>query len=350
MVTRADVARLAGVSTAVVSYVVNDGPRPVSESARARVLAAIEELGYRPNHIARALTARRSNTIGLIVPDNTNPYFADFARAIEDAAFRRDYVILLGNTAEERSRECSYIRTFFDRQVDGLLLVSNAHYEELPSLLRPGVPTVAVVDRPLTGVDVSTLKVDNEGGARMATAHLISHGHRRVACIAGPADAAPTTERLTGWRSALTDTGSAARPGAVVHSEFSRSGGYRAAYALLDRRDCATAVFASTDHQAIGALRAVADLGLRTPDDVAIAGFDGVEEGAFTVPGLTTVRQPIEDMARRAVECLLDHVDSKSTDLVHEVFPLSLVRRGSCGCAEPHLTASPHTWKGVDHA
>lgn len=330
--TRDEVAKRAGVSTAVVSYVLNDGPRGVSDDARARVLEAVAALDYRPNEVARALRARRTRTIGLVVPDNANPFFAELALAIEDESFSRGYALLLGNSDQELEREESYIRTFLQRQVDALLLISVSTAPDLTAL--EGRATTAVVlDRSLPGGSVGTLVADDEGGALEGVRHLVEHGHRRIGLIAGPDDVAAALERRRGWSRALDEAGLPASEDLVATSPFTRSGGYVAARELLARRPRVSAAFVSSDVQAIGFLRAATDAGLRVPDDVAVVSFDGIEDSAYSVPRLTTLQQPLELIANRAIERLLDDVDPQAAPL-HEVVPVRLAVRGSCGCPD----------------
>ncbi|RIQ22863.1 LacI family DNA-binding transcriptional regulator [Jiangella rhizosphaerae] len=339
MVNRNDVARHAGVSVAVVSYVLNDGPRPVSAATRAKVLDAVRELDYRPNRVASALRSRRTWSIGLVVPDNSNPFFAQLAHAIEDDAFARGYSLLLGNASGDRAREQTYLETFQDRQVDGLIVVSNRPTAELARAVEGGVPLVVVSDHPVAGLPaVSTVKADNAGGARLVTEHLLGHGHRRIGCVLGPRDSAPSGERYAGWRQALEAAGVAPDDGLVRWTSFSRSSGHLAGIELLSRDEPPTAVFAATDHQAFGVLRAAADLGLNVPGDVAVMGFDGIAEADYSVPRLATAKQPITDMAARAVELLLRERHGGTE--VHEVFPMTLLTRGSCGCPDPRTTVT----------
>ncbi|MFB9476568.1 LacI family DNA-binding transcriptional regulator [Nonomuraea salmonea] len=339
MVTRNDVARLAGTSPAVVSYVINNGPKPVSEAARKRVLAAVEQLGYRPNAVARSLRSRRTWTIGLIASDSTggkSPFFGQFTRACEEVAWQRGYSVLLGNSAEDPERAEGYVRRFMERRVDGLVLMRVPVSVERAAELR-GVPVVTIDHE--APAHFSRLAVDDEEGGYQATRHLIAHGHRRIGYVAGPLDVTPVGLRADGWRRALHEAG--AQPDAdlgalVAEGELSLEGGYDTALRLLSRPDRPTALFASTDDQAIGAMRAAADLGLRVPDDVAVAGFDGAREAAYTVPGLTTISQPIDEMARHATETLVGAIE-EAAEPVTKIFSASLVTRGSCGCPEPHL-------------
>lgn len=326
--TRADVARRAGTSTAVVSYVLNGGPRPVAPATRARVEKAIEELNYRPDRIARALAARRTETLGLVVPDITNPFMSDVARAVEAAASARGYTVLLANSAIDQKREQAHIEHLIDRRVDGILLASvglePAFAEEIN---RSGVPVV-VLDRRVDGLDGATVTVDNAGGALEAASHLIGHGHRRVACITGPPALRPTAERRKGWAEAVAGHGLARRACPVVTARIDRRAGYDAAIRLIRRPRPPTAVFVATDEQAFGVLRAAADLGLVVPDDLAVASFDGIAQAAYAVPGLTTMAQPVDNMAGRAVDLVLSGAAGD------EVLAVQLVRRGSCGCPD----------------
>ncbi len=335
VVTRNQVARLAGTSSAVVSYVVNNGPRPVAAATRTRVLAAIDELGYRPNGLARALKVRRTLALGLVVPDSSNPFFAELARVIEDAAYQHGYTLLVGNAADDDQRETSYVRAFGERQMDGLLLISSEGSRSVVEELDHLRAAVVVVDRFLPGVQAATIVADNQGGGRAATAHLIGHGHVRIACLAGPSDLTPSADRHRGWARALAEAGLDPEPGLLLRGRFDRLAGYQATRRLLGQSRPPTALFASTDTQAIGALKAVADAGRRVPDDLAIASFDGIAESAYTIPGLTTVQQPIELMGRRAIDRLLDRLHAPQGPPTAEVLPVQLLLRGSCGCREP---------------
>jgi LacI family transcriptional regulator, galactose operon repressor len=328
-VRRADVAKLAGTSPAVVSYVLNGGPRGVAPQTRERVLAAIEQLGYRPNGIARSLRMNRTMTLGLVIPDNANPFFAELARAIEEEAFAQEYTLLIGNSSEDDERQTTYVRTFLARQVDGLFLVpAHGPVSCVADLQRAKTPWVTL-DREVPGVAPAVL-VDNRGGAYDATKHLLEHGRRRIACLAGPEDVMPATDRVAGWRTALTEAG--VQPDAVWHASFGRRAGYRAARELLaDDNDRPDALFVASDEQALGVLRAVAELGLDCPGDLAIASFDGVAAASYSTPALTTAAQPFRRLAEAAVAHLLDQDANAET----EVLPTTLVRRGSCGCDDP---------------
>ncbi|MFG6192511.1 LacI family DNA-binding transcriptional regulator [Nonomuraea sp. JJY05] len=348
--TRNDVARLAGTSPAVVSYVINNGPRPVSESARQRVLDAIKQLGYRPNAVARSLRSRRSWTIGVIASDSAggkSPFFGQFTRACEEVAWQRGYSVLFGNSAEDPARAEGYVRGFLERQVDGLVLMRVPISADQAEEMRGRVPVVTI-DHAAPPF-FSRLAVDDEEGGYQATRHLLEHGHRRIGFVGGPLDITPVRLRAAGWRRALQEAGAgleaglavegelAKEAGLVEEGELSLEGGYEAALRLLSSPSRPTALFASIDGQAIGAMRAAADLGLRVPGDVAVVGFDGAREAAYTVPGLSTISQPIDEMARHATETLVGAIESEGVEPVTKIFSATLVTRGSCGCPEPRL-------------
>lgn len=345
-VRRSDVARLAGTSPAVVSYVLNGGPRGVAAATRARVLAAVEELGYRPNGVARSLRMKKTMTLALVVPDTSNPFFAELSRAVEEAAFEHGYTLLIGNAAEDDARQTAYVHTFLQRQVDGLFLVpAHGPASCVSEIERTQTPWV-VLDRQMADTTTTpAVLVDNRGGAMAATKHLLEHGYRRIACIAGPEDVMPATDRVAGWRDALAEAGVPAA--AVKHVPFGRRSGYLAARQLL-ADDPVEAVFAASDEQALGVLRAATELGLRCPDDVAIASFDGIAASAYSTPALTTMTQPFRELGRVAMARLLAHMAGADTEAGSSVLPVELAVRGSCGCADPPGGDLPLGHFGID--
>ena len=335
-VTRNDVARLAGVSPAVVSYVINSGPRPVSADARSRVLKAIAELGYRPDGLARSLRLGRSHAIGLVLPDTTNPFFAEMAQAVEDAAYATGYAVLICTTSDDMERERAHIVNLASRRVDGLILMSARPDQDLSGFTGLGIPVVAM-DRSPDDSPVSTIRVDNALGARLGTKHLIEHGHQRIAIVAGPVATGVSRSRVKGFQRAMTAAGLSR--GQVVEAAFDFQGGHRAGHALLTMPDHPDALLISSDVQAIGVLSAAAELGRRVPEDLAVVSFDGTRAGAFAVPALTSVAQPTAAMAARAVDLLRRSGD----DLLHLTLKPELVRRRSCGCraSDIHSATEP---------
>ena len=325
-----DVAQRAGVSTSTVSHVVN-GTRYVSAGLRARISEVMQELDYRPNSLARSLRVRESRTIGLIVPDNTNPFFAEVSRAIEDIGFHEGYSVFLCNSDGRVEKERAYVNSLVTKRVDGIIFItSGGAIAPLQDLTRHDTPVV-VVDRevPLSLADLVLL--DNQTGGQLATRHLISLGHRRIGCITGPSMLTPSADRVLGYREAMDEADIPAKPEWIVAGDFRPAGGEAGMRELLDQPDAPTAVFACNDLMAIGALRAIRSAGLNVPADVSIVGFDDIPLASEVVPPLTTVAQPVEEMARIAVGLLLSRISDKR-DLTqterHVLSPL-LVERES---------------------
>ncbi len=324
--TRADVARLAGVSSAVVSYVVNDGPRAVAPATAARVRDAIERLGYRPNLTARALRRGATDMIGLVLPSGSNPFFAEFAVEIEREAALRGVAVMMASSGGDPARERRLLDSLAGRQVDGILLAPAVMDPALSTTDRAETRTV-VFNRvgPLPGF--RTLGPDFAGGAASVVDHLIDvHGASSVVLGSGLVRNSAPNSREQGWRNALARHGRPA--GAVIDAEFSRAGGYRMGLTLLDG-GLPDAVFTSSDLQAVGLLRALHEAGVRVPGDLAVVCFDGTSESEYAWPALTVARQPIAAMAHAAVDAVLDSV---ALPAGHQSFATELVIRRSCGC------------------
>lgn len=329
MVTRNDVARVAGVSTAVVSYVLNGGPRPVAPATAERVRRAITELGYRPNGVARALVTSRTYALAFIVPDVSNSFFATLSQLVETAAFERGYTVLLGNTMEQPDREVEYVEAFRQRAVDGFIVAPTVVPSDALAGLASGIDRIVLIDRDGDRTDISRVMVDNEEGGYLATRHLVEHGHSRIACLTGPATVSNARQREAGWRRAMEEAGHPT-DGLSVRTDFSREQAFQATLDLLDQDIAPTAVFATADEQALGVYRAARDRVVRIPQDIAVVSFDSADTAPYLTPGLTAVGQPLEEMARAAVSRLLEQlVDPQVT---HDVMPVHLIARGSCGC------------------
>jgi LacI family transcriptional regulator len=324
--TRADVARHAGVSTAVVSYVVNDGPRRVAPHTAARVRAAIEALAYSPNVAARTLRKGSSEMVGLVVPDIANAYFAELAGAVELVAAEHGLLVALASSQAREDVERDLMAELSARNVDGLL-VSTVRPPDLVPPPPPGHrPTVLVnVTRPYAGY--SAVGADSRRGAFEVVDHLIAvHGHTSVALVIGESTERLPEPREGGFADAFAAHG--LPPGPVVRTVFSRTGGYEATRQILSWRHRPAAVFLSSDDQAAGAYRAVREAGLECPDDIALVAYDGTSQSEFCWPPLTVSRQPIEAMARAALSTVLGLAPGPA----HQEFRTELVVRRSCGC------------------
>jgi LacI family transcriptional regulator len=340
VVTRDDVATRAGASVAVVSYVVNGGPRPVSAATRARVEAAIAELGYRPNGLARALKRGRTNVIGLLVPDSSNPFFAAMSHAIEEQASAAGFVVLLGNSAGSAQREEAFVKALLEQRVDGIVLLGTEDEAKAALSLAASTVPVVVLHRTLAWIGnksaewspTAVVSVDNESGGFEATRHLSQHGHAVVGCIAGPEGVLPSDERVAGWRAALGRLTVEDAP--LVREPFTREGGYHAASQLFSQHPSPAALFVCSDEQAIGVLRYAAEAGLSIPNDVAVVSFDGTRDGLFTTPTLTSVVQPMAEISRIAMSQILDSLNGSETSPPGQVHTLPFALRvgESCGC------------------
>ncbi|MBF6065905.1 LacI family DNA-binding transcriptional regulator [Nocardia terpenica] len=330
-VTRADVARLAGTSPALVSYVLNGGPRRVAPATRARIEAAIAELGYRPNVSARSLRMNRGHALGMVIPDGANPFFAELAAGIELAAFARGYPLFIGNAAGDEERERAYVRSFIDRRVEGLLAISSSWGTGIADACEAAEMVLVAVDRVIDPRRCAHVLCDSVAGARAAVAHLVEHGHREIACLSGP-HVSTAEDRVLGYRNALAEAG--LPEGRIVRTDFGGAAGYHALSELLHGTPRPTAVFVTSDLQAMGMLRAAYDAGLRVPDDLAVIAFDGIEYARYTRPGLTTMTQPTRRMGELAVDLLLEQIDSHTSRPGVVRLSAELKTRGSCGCSD----------------
>ncbi len=303
-----DVAEQAGVSVTTVSHVMNQS-RPVSDELRARVLSAMQELGYKPNRLARSLRQGRTYTIGMIVPDSANPFFAEVARGIEDTTFGNGYSLILCNSDGDLEKELFYADHLAEKQVDGILFIAAGVSSEHIVLLKRRQIPVVVVDRDLLDVAVDAVLTDNRGGGYLATRHLIELGHRRIACITGPSDITPSAERVAGYRQALREVEIPVDEGLILRGNFDFESGYRAAEDLLARSPRPTAIFACNDLMAVSVLSAANRRGLRVPEDLSVVGYDDIRLASFTVPLLTTVQQPKHEIGVLAATWLLDRIE-----------------------------------------
>ncbi len=317
MATIKDVARHAEVSVTTVSHVVN-GTRHVSAEGRERVEQAIRALGYVPSAIARSLKRNNTRTLGMLIPNSSNPYFAEIVHAVEDRAFGAGYNVILCNTNDEPHRQGSYLQVLAERRIDGLIVVSTGQDATLPTQLAGlQVPTV-LVDREVEideqpGDLVETAHMQ---GGLLATQHLLALGHRRIACIHGPAGLRPSEQRIAGWRSALAAAGCEHGDALLWNGHFTSQGGHDAMQAMLAACAAAgsappSAVFVCNDLMAMGALCAAHERGLRVPESLSLVGFDDIELAAFTSPPLTTVAQPKLRIGALAVEMLLERIDGR---------------------------------------
>jgi LacI family transcriptional regulator len=333
MATIKDVALKAEVSVTTVSHVVND-TRHVSAKVRERVELAIRELGYVPNAMARSLKSNTTSTMGMLIPNSSNPYFAEIVRIVEDRCFGAGYTLVLCNTDDEPHRQSVYLQVLAERRIDGLIVVSTGEGDDdalTKQLAGLRVPTV-LVDREVANPACDLVETAHMQGGLLAVRHLLSLGHKRIACIGGPAGVIPSEQRIEGWRMALAEAGATpdiAKDALLWRGGFTSQGGYEAMHAILRTEQKPSAVFVCNDLMAIGALRAAHESGVRVPDELSIVGFDDIELSAYTSPALTTVAQPKERIGALAVDMLLERVGGKRRDARKVVLQPELCVRAS---------------------
>lgn len=330
--TLEEVARLAGVSRATASRAINGGNR-VSAHAQAAVDEAVHALGYSPNPAARSLVTRRTDSVALVVPEPddrlfSDPFFARTLRGVSRVLAERDLqlVLLMARPGPEEQRMLRYLR---NRHVDGALVVSHHEADSLADHLAALDLPCAFVGRPWTSAErVSYVDTDNVAGSRLATEALVERGCRRIAVLAGPADMTAGQDRLQGFQEAMSAAGLAVE--GVVHGDFTERGGESAAARLLGEAPGLDGLVVASDLMAMGALRSLAASGRRVPDDVAVVGYDDLGVAESTDPPLTTVRNPIAEMAQQATRLLLEQVEGgRGSHPMRVIFPPSLVRRAS---------------------
>jgi len=327
--TLEQVAERAGVSRSTASRAINGGLR-VSPRAQASVDAAVSELGFTPNRAARSLVTRRTSSVALVVPEPdervlTDPFFASTINGLNAALRDTDLqlVLVMARPEDIATRTLGYL---CGGHVDGAVVVSHHQHDVLADeLQRCGVPNV-FVGRPFRGGHrVRYVDVDNTGGGRMATEHLIGIGRRRIGTIAGPQDMSAGLDRMAGWSAALDEAGLATD--AVAYADFTTAGGARAAAQLLAEHADIDALFVASDLMAVGALTVLAGAGRRVPGDVAVVGYDDLGAATATSPTLTTIINPVVAMARTAGEMLIDLLDGKKVDQAPVIFAPELVIR-----------------------
>lgn len=343
MASLKDVAQHAGVSTATVARVLS-GRIPVSETLAARVQQSVTELNYVPNGVARSLSRGKTNLLGLLVADITNPFYAEVARGLEDEAAKQGYHVLVGSSDFDIDRESDLLASFATRVVDGVALVSTSGMTtSMERLLDSRMPTVFVDRPPGNEGRAPVIRTDNLTAAHDAIAYLIGLGHRDLAMISGPVTLSTASERLEGFRTACTEAG------LLLHEENIRAGflgiegGYTAMREVLELDPRPTAVFSFNNMLTIGALRALREAGVHVPAELSLITFDDMDLFPFVDPPITAIAQPTYQMGVEAARTLMDILSGRDTSAKGTVLSSELRLRSSC--APP-----PQKPDEVDHA
>ncbi|MEU1303613.1 LacI family DNA-binding transcriptional regulator [Streptomyces shenzhenensis] len=331
MATISDVARMAGVSTSTVSHVIN-GTRPVRDETRSRVEQAVRATGYRRDSLARALRRSRTDSIGLIVTDVSEPAFAAMARGVEREAMDAGLTVLLANSGEDAQLEARALEVLAERRVDGLLIapVARSHRETITAVIDRGTPVV-LIDR-LGGVKADQVGAENTAPMRELVLHMASHGHRRIALAAGDTGVSTIAERRRGYLEALDEAGLDVDDALIVTGS-GRAADTRERTTSLLRQHRPSAVVAASTETAVGVLAAAKGLGLTAPQDFAFATFDGFPHTDLFRPGITAVAQPAHEIGATAMQLLLSRIDGSLTSRPRTVrLEPEITYRESCGC------------------
>ncbi len=344
-----DVAREAGVSTATAARALG-GYGSVRESTRERVLAAAEQLGYRANSLARSMITGSTRTLGVVMSDIENPFFRRSLRGIADTARAQGFEVLLANTDEELDKEETAVRVMTERRVDGLVVcpADSGDRSHLREVIAAGIPVV-LLDRSVAGLQADTVGIDNRKAARVATEHLLAHGHRDIAILTGGthtmlermlradmrgverASATTVGARAAGFRDAMTAAGVPIRPELISSGGYRREDGEAETARLLALENRPTAILAFDAMQSLGAFHAIARAGIRCPEDVSLLGFDDTEWADLVSPPLTVVAQPTYEIGVAACRLLLSRIEGAGGAVAHRRLPTELIERGSVG-------------------
>lgn len=334
-----DVAQTAGVSIATVSAFLNNTSN-VSPDLTRRVDAAIRDIGYQRNAVARSLKIGSTRTIGLTVADIRNPFFTDVVATIQQVLSKAGYAVMLCSNEEDTAKQDEQIKLLLDRMVDGLIVAPAGEDEIMKRLVTSTRKPVVLIDRVCDGLDIDAVVLDNRKGAFDATAYLIGLGHRRIGYLSGPSNTSTGRDRLAGYRAALIDSGVAFVPEMIREGHFREADGYRAAMQLLTMTDRPSAIFSANNLMVIGAMRAIRDMGLACPDDISVACMDDFPWADVFSPRLTTIAQPVDAIGEQAANLLLDRLAGRAPDHSRQiVLHGRLTIRGSCRPFSPSRSA-----------
>jgi LacI family transcriptional regulator len=326
-----DIAKMANVSHMTVSRVLNNDPK-VREITKQRILKLVEKYNFKPDARARNLVLKRSNLLGLIVPDIRNPFYSELSRGIEDKANSSNYNVIFCSTDGKPGRIENYVNLMRDTGVDGLIFATSQHSDPvIEKLIEERFPLICV-SRKLRGENFNYVVVDNFRGAYEMTKHLVHIGYRKIAIISGPSTVSTGLDRLRGYKKALTDHNIDLIPDYIIQGPFEKVTGYEGAIHLLKMKDKPEAIFSGSDYIAMGVIDAVSEHGLDIPKDIAVVGFDDTQFASNKRIMLTTVSQGQYRMGNLAVQILIDVLNKKGRDYTHKVvLEPKIIIRESCG-------------------
>lgn len=331
-ITIKDIARLAGVSTTTVSKVINNKDESISQATRDRITSLMKEYDYTPSTVARSLVTKKTNTIGLIIPDIRNPFFPELARGVEDRANSAGYNIIFCNTDNKIEKEDEYLKILAEKMVDGIIMAASSKRDERLATVKGYSVPVVLVDRDID-VEMDYVKgrvfTDNFKGALIAVEHMINQGVKKILFISGPLTNKASIERLEGYKYALKENGLEYDEGYLLEGEFNEDWGWEAARDAVETGIDFDGIFCGNDLIAIGAVKSLKEIGLSVPEDISVIGFDDIYVSRLIEPELTTVRQPKYEMGFEAVEMLLRILEGKRLKDVRLILQPDLIIRDS---------------------
>jgi DNA-binding LacI/PurR family transcriptional regulator len=334
-VTIRDVARLAGVAPSTVSMALSNNSE-IAVETRLLVREAAAKLQYIPNHAARSMRGELQRALGVVIPHSSahvfsHPYFMDILGGITTVANEHDFVVILSTAREEEHGDSAYIKMLRAQRVDGVILASAALFDRhVMELAVSGYPFVFLGRYPLNA-DITSVGIDDIGGADMMTSHLLARGYNPIVHVTGPLQHLSAADRRDGFRRALGRAGIASREEDLIEGDYSEASGRAAAQQILNRPRLPRAIFAGNDEMAYGILDVLRERGLRVPEDIALAGFDDLAIARVMTPALTTVHQPIVQLGATAAERLIALVEHKALPESQTILPVTLTVRASCG-------------------
>lgn len=336
MATMKQVASRAGVSISTVSHVINK-TRHVSDDVQDSVNKAIRTLNYFPSAVARSLKVAQTHTIGMVIPNNSNPFFAELIRGIEGVCFDKGYAVILCNTDDKPEKQAKYIQVLLEKRVDGLIVISSGYDPDLVRLLSSRRIPEVTIDRAIPGLVSDNVYVNHELGGYLATRHLLSLGHTQIACLSGPEELSSGNDRMAGYLRALKESQVTVNRSWLIRGEFSSQSGYECMQKLLALPDQPSAVFACNDLLAMGAMCAAHEQGIDIPDDLSIVGFDDIQLASYTCPPLTTMAQPKQEMGEMVANMLIKRMQNKDLPIQQQVFQPELRIRKSTAPPNPNI-------------
>lgn len=327
MTTIKDVARRAGVAPSTVSNFLTGNAR-VSPPTAKRIQEAIDELGYIPNLAARSLRVKHTKTLGLIVPDISNPFFSEIVRTINHVSQRMEYALILCDSGGDGAREKSLLANLLSQRVDGILMIHTGHRDDYAELAKEAARPIVFVDRAVDGI--RSVETDNYTGGKLAARHLLGLGHQHIGILAGGTHVRNVQKRLEGFMAEVRDHGFEIDPSYIISGEQTLETG-REVDLLLKMRKPPSAIFATNDIIALGAWRKLSEMGVSIPDDVSLIGYDNIEMTEMTVPALSTIGQDKTEMGKQAVLALLEALETKKVSGGVTYVPPQLIVRNSTG-------------------